>query len=44
MIIIGISALLIDGLAFSIWKLLSVKIAKKIRVKYLTAFCKKSIN
>ena len=43
-IITGIAAFLIDGIAFSIWKLLSVSIARKFRVKYLTAFSKKSIR
>lgn len=41
-VVTGIVAFLVNGAAFSIWKLLSVSIARKFRVKYLTAFCRKS--
>lgn len=43
-IIIGIFALLINIVNFSIWKLLSVSISKKVRAKYITAFSKKSMK
>ena len=41
---IGIGAFIINGISFSLWKLLSVSIAKKFRMKYLSAFSSKSVE
>jgi hypothetical protein len=39
----GAGVLVINGLVFMIWKYISRSISKKIRVKYLEAFIRKSI-